>query len=131
MDVGEALLFPFQWLVSAIMVGLHDGLSALGMPAAGADVTTAVTGAREPTGGEPTGGEPIGGEPTGAAEPGGAGTAEESERDSGAVARPTPDARTAESANHPYLAAGWFALAPILIAGAVFHRRRQGLPPAR
>lgn len=34
MDVGAALLFPFQWLVSAIMVGLHDGLSALGMPAA-------------------------------------------------------------------------------------------------
>jgi YidC/Oxa1 family membrane protein insertase len=35
MDVGAALLFPFQWLVSAIMVGLHDGLSAIGMPAAG------------------------------------------------------------------------------------------------
>lgn len=34
MDVGGALLFPFQWLVSAIMVGLHDGLSAIGMPAA-------------------------------------------------------------------------------------------------
>ena len=34
MDVGAALLFPFQWLVSAIMVGLHDGLSAPGMPAA-------------------------------------------------------------------------------------------------
>ncbi|MDP9981791.1 YidC/Oxa1 family membrane protein insertase [Pseudarthrobacter oxydans] len=34
MDVGAALLYPFQWLVSAIMVGLHDGLSALGMPAA-------------------------------------------------------------------------------------------------
>jgi YidC/Oxa1 family membrane protein insertase len=33
MDVG-ALLFPFQWLVSAIMVVFHDGLSALGMPAA-------------------------------------------------------------------------------------------------
>ena len=33
MDFGAALLFPFQWLVSAIMVGLHDGLSALGMPA--------------------------------------------------------------------------------------------------
>ena len=104
---------------------------------AGPDVTTAVTGAREPPDGETTDaaesndGEPTDGEPTGAAEPGGAGTAEESERDSGAVARPTPDARTAESANHPYLAAGWFALAPILIAGAVFHRRRQGLPPAR
>ena len=34
-DAGAALLFPFQWLVSAIMVGLHDGLGALGMPAAG------------------------------------------------------------------------------------------------
>ena len=34
MDVGGALLFPFQWLVSAIMVGLHDGLSTIGMPAA-------------------------------------------------------------------------------------------------
>ena len=34
MDVGAALLFPFQWLVSAILVGLHEGLSALGMPAA-------------------------------------------------------------------------------------------------
>ncbi|MET1021440.1 MAG: membrane protein insertase YidC [Arthrobacter sp.] len=35
MDFGAALLFPFQWLVSAIMVGLHDGLSAIGLPAAG------------------------------------------------------------------------------------------------
>ena len=34
MDVGGALLFPFQWLVSAVMVGLHDGLSTIGMPAA-------------------------------------------------------------------------------------------------
>ena len=34
MDVGATLLFPFQWLVSAIMVVFHDGLSALGMPAA-------------------------------------------------------------------------------------------------
>ena len=25
---------PFKWLVSAIMVGFHDGLSAIGMPAA-------------------------------------------------------------------------------------------------
>ncbi|WP_354170295.1 membrane protein insertase YidC [Arthrobacter sp. UYEF36] len=33
MNFGAALLFPFQWLVSAIMVGLHDGLSSLGMPA--------------------------------------------------------------------------------------------------
>ena len=98
---------------------------------AGPDVTTAVTGAREPTAAGPTDApESNAGEPLGTGT-GGAGTAEESERDSGAVARPTPDARTAESANQPYLAAGWFALAPILIAGAVFHRRRQGLPPAR
>ena len=34
MDAGAALLFPFQWLVSVIMAGLHDGLSSLGMPAA-------------------------------------------------------------------------------------------------
>jgi YidC/Oxa1 family membrane protein insertase len=34
MDFGAALLFPFQWLVSAILVGLHDGLSIIGMPAA-------------------------------------------------------------------------------------------------
>ncbi len=34
MDLGAALLFPFQWLVSAIMVALHDGLGTLGMPAA-------------------------------------------------------------------------------------------------
>ncbi|MET4094809.1 YidC/Oxa1 family membrane protein insertase [Arthrobacter sp. UYCu712] len=35
MDFGAALLFPFQWLVSAIMVGLHDGLGTIGMAAAG------------------------------------------------------------------------------------------------
>ena len=34
MDVGAALLFPFQWLVSAIMVLFHDGLSDLGLPTA-------------------------------------------------------------------------------------------------
>ena len=34
MDFGAELLFPFQWLVSAIMVAFHDGLSAAGMPAA-------------------------------------------------------------------------------------------------
>jgi YidC/Oxa1 family membrane protein insertase len=34
MDFGAALLFPFQWLVSAIMVALHDGLGTIGMPAA-------------------------------------------------------------------------------------------------
>jgi YidC/Oxa1 family membrane protein insertase len=30
----EAIMFPFKWLVSAIMVGFHGGLSAVGMPAA-------------------------------------------------------------------------------------------------
>lgn len=35
MDVGAALLFPFQWLVSAVLAGLHGGLSAAGMPAGG------------------------------------------------------------------------------------------------
>ncbi|MCU1554793.1 MAG: rane protein insertase YidC [Arthrobacter sp.] len=34
MDVVAEILFPFKWLVSAIMVGLHDGLAAIGMPAA-------------------------------------------------------------------------------------------------
>jgi YidC/Oxa1 family membrane protein insertase len=34
MDLVAELLFPFQWLVSAVMVALHDGLSALGMPPA-------------------------------------------------------------------------------------------------
>ena len=33
MDIGAGLLFPFQWLVSAIMVGVHDSLSGLGLPA--------------------------------------------------------------------------------------------------
>jgi YidC/Oxa1 family membrane protein insertase len=33
-DVVTEILLPFQWLVSAIMAGLHDGLSALGWPAA-------------------------------------------------------------------------------------------------
>src|ERR687890_1727364 len=30
----DEIMVPFRWLVSAIMVGFHDGLSALGMPAA-------------------------------------------------------------------------------------------------
>ena len=30
----ESIMFPFKWLVSAIMVGFHGGLSAVGMPAA-------------------------------------------------------------------------------------------------
>jgi YidC/Oxa1 family membrane protein insertase len=34
MDWTSEILFPFQWLVSAIMVGLHDALGAIGMPAA-------------------------------------------------------------------------------------------------
>ena len=34
MDWLNEILFPFQWLVSAIMVGLHDGLGTIGMPAA-------------------------------------------------------------------------------------------------
>jgi YidC/Oxa1 family membrane protein insertase len=32
-DLVREILLPFRWLVSAIMVGLHDGLSGLGMPA--------------------------------------------------------------------------------------------------
>src|SRR5680860_1493458 len=34
MDFFETIMFPFKWLVSAIMVVFHDGLSAIGMPAA-------------------------------------------------------------------------------------------------
>ena len=34
MDIFGTILAPFKWLVSAIMVGFHDGLSAIGMPAA-------------------------------------------------------------------------------------------------
>jgi YidC/Oxa1 family membrane protein insertase len=34
MDIFETILAPFKWLVSIIMVGFHDGLSAIGMPAA-------------------------------------------------------------------------------------------------
>src|SRR6476619_5789791 len=34
MDIFETILAPFKWLVSAIMVGFHDGLSAIGMSAA-------------------------------------------------------------------------------------------------
>jgi YidC/Oxa1 family membrane protein insertase len=30
----DEIMVPFRWLVSAIMVGFHDGLSALGMPPA-------------------------------------------------------------------------------------------------
>ena len=45
MDFGATLLFPFQWLVSAIMVGLHDGLGALGMsPASGWTWTLSIIG---------------------------------------------------------------------------------------
>ncbi|WP_309074740.1 membrane protein insertase YidC [Paenarthrobacter sp.] len=34
MDFFETIMFPFQWLVSIIMVGFHEGLSFLGMPGA-------------------------------------------------------------------------------------------------
>jgi YidC/Oxa1 family membrane protein insertase len=30
----DEIMVPFRWLVSAIMVGFHDGLSAIGLPAA-------------------------------------------------------------------------------------------------
>jgi YidC/Oxa1 family membrane protein insertase len=33
-DFVEAFMFPFRWLVSVIMVGFHEGLSAIGLPAA-------------------------------------------------------------------------------------------------
>jgi YidC/Oxa1 family membrane protein insertase len=33
-DVFGTIMAPFKWLVSAIMVGFHDGLSSMGMPAA-------------------------------------------------------------------------------------------------
>ena len=34
MDIFGAILAPFKWLVSAIMIGFHDGLSFIGLPAA-------------------------------------------------------------------------------------------------
>ncbi|MFF2030485.1 membrane protein insertase YidC [Arthrobacter sp. NPDC058192] len=34
MDLFATILAPFKWLVSAIMVGFHDGFSAIGMPPA-------------------------------------------------------------------------------------------------
>jgi YidC/Oxa1 family membrane protein insertase len=34
MDFFETIMFPFKWLVSVILVGFHEGLSAIGMPAA-------------------------------------------------------------------------------------------------
>jgi YidC/Oxa1 family membrane protein insertase len=34
MDFFGTIMFPFKWLVSIIMVGFHDGLSFIGMPAA-------------------------------------------------------------------------------------------------
>jgi YidC/Oxa1 family membrane protein insertase len=33
-DLVGTILAPFKWLVSAIMLGFHDGLSAIGLPAA-------------------------------------------------------------------------------------------------
>jgi YidC/Oxa1 family membrane protein insertase len=34
MDFFGTIMAPFKWLVSVIMVGFHDGLSAIGLPAA-------------------------------------------------------------------------------------------------
>lgn len=34
MDFFDAVMVPFRWLVSVVMVGIHEGLSAVGMPAA-------------------------------------------------------------------------------------------------
>jgi YidC/Oxa1 family membrane protein insertase len=34
MDLFETIMFPFKWFVSIIMVGFHEGMSALGMPPA-------------------------------------------------------------------------------------------------
>ncbi|WAH99428.1 membrane protein insertase YidC [Arthrobacter sp. MMS18-M83] len=34
MDIFGTILAPFKWLVSAIMLGFHDGLSFIGLPAA-------------------------------------------------------------------------------------------------
>ncbi|WP_461188377.1 membrane protein insertase YidC [Arthrobacter sp. Z4-13] len=34
MDFFETIMFPFKWLVSIIMVGFHEGLSAIGLPEA-------------------------------------------------------------------------------------------------
>ncbi|WP_104136776.1 membrane protein insertase YidC [Arthrobacter sp. ZGTC131] len=34
MDFFQTIMFPFNWLVSVIMVGFHEGLSTVGMPAA-------------------------------------------------------------------------------------------------
>lgn len=34
MDFFETIMFPFKWLVSIIMVGFHEGLTGIGLPAA-------------------------------------------------------------------------------------------------
>ena len=34
MDFFETIMFPFKWLVSIIMVGFHEGLTAIGLPQA-------------------------------------------------------------------------------------------------
>jgi YidC/Oxa1 family membrane protein insertase len=34
MDFFETIMFPFKWLVSVIMVGFHEGLTFIGLPAA-------------------------------------------------------------------------------------------------
>src|SRR6478736_6575863 len=44
-DLVGSVLAPFKWLVSAIMVGFHDGLSTLGMsPASGWTWTLSIIG---------------------------------------------------------------------------------------
>ena len=76
--------------------------------AAGPDVTAAVAGD---------------GEPIGVAAPNGGGSTGLNAPDSGALLGSHPDAATGKSESH-YLAAGWLALGPILIAAYVFSRRR-------
>src|SRR6476620_11217211 len=45
MDIFGIILAPFKWLVSAIMVGFHDGLSTIGMsPASGWTWTLSIIG---------------------------------------------------------------------------------------
>ncbi|MCB5272521.1 Membrane protein insertase YidC [Arthrobacter sp. SO5] len=45
MDIFGTILAPFKWLVSAIMVGFHDGLSTIGMsPASGWTWTLSIIG---------------------------------------------------------------------------------------
>ena len=34
MDLFQTIMFPFNWFVSIIMVGFHEGLSGIGLPPA-------------------------------------------------------------------------------------------------